>query len=323
MENKNENELVLVNKYLTVVRRNLFMGDKEEIITDLRDNILEQLNGDYSEENIKTVLEGLGDPARLAIKYHTSNKYLIGPDIYDSYLYATKISLQIGTIVYIILLITTGAIDVYMNTFNVLSYIGQFIGNYIFMIFQIFLWTTLTFAVLEKTLSSKKINEALNEYLVWDISKLNSVHTEKQIKKSDAIATIVMTAIMYFAFISLRNFSIEINENTYYILNQSILSETIILFGISSLLSILVQVLLLIKGVWTKSLVVFDLIVQLIGIYISYYLIVDLKLFNILEESFLANSRDNIYFGINLGIIIVTVCVICTSIYKFIKVSSK
>lgn len=320
MENKDN--LVLVEKYLVVVKRNLFLSGKDEIIDDLRDNILEQLDGDYSENNVKKVLEQLGNPALLAIKYSNSDNYLIGPRIYDLYLYIMKISLQVSTLVFVIFRIVIAIIDSMSSNINIVSFVLATVGTYIGTILNVFIWVTIVFVVLERVLKFEKVNETLMSVTKWDIEKLDVVQMDKGLKKSNIIATIIFTPIALFLVIAFSDFTIVINEESYFILNQSIINQTIVLFGISALLNICVQVMLLIKNRWTRSIIVFDLFSQLFGLYISYYLIVDKKLFNFLEFYAIFEFSEVIYSWIAIGVIVIAVITVLMSIYKFIKVNN-
>lgn len=314
-----ENNMILIEKYLEVVRRNLFIKDKDEIIEDLREDIFEKLNGDFSKNNVKNVLESMGNPELLAIKYYTTNKYLIGPQIYDLYLYVTKLTLQIGTLVFFIFQIVLATINAHDSSMNIATLVVNTVGSYIALIFQIFAWVTLTFAIFERALTFDVIKDNIYKATDWNISRLNNVSIKNNINRAECITTIVGMPIMYVFLIYFRDFSITVNEISYYILNQDIMQKTISLFGICVLLSISVKVMLLIKNRWTTSLIIYDLIVQLIGIYVSYYLIVEQKLFNFLQIPYFAQMSDVIYFWTNVTVVVIAIYTICVSIYKIIK----
>lgn len=319
----NENDLILVDKYLLVVKRNLLIKDKDEIINNLYDEILYDLDGDYSDENVKKVLESFGNPALLAIKYHSSDKYLIGPQVYDLYLYSNKICLQISSIVFAVIKILSLGIDMYKNTLVLSAFISSTIVGYLWLVGEIFLWVTLTFAICQKTLTTDQFQEYLQKSLKWDITKLNLVEPANQIKKSDVIGSIILIPIMFLLLFYFRHYNITINNETFYILNQSILPQTFILFGTSCLISFCVQILLLIKGSWTSILVVLDLFSQLFGIVISYYLIVSLKMFGFLQVPVLSQYSDTIYFWITLSTIIIAIITIFKSLYKLYNIVNK
>lgn len=314
-----DNDLILVDKYLTVVRRNLLIKDKDEIINDLHDEILDSLHGNYSESNIKKVLESLGNPTLLAIKYQSSDKYLIGPQIYDFYLYTTKICLQISSVIFLVISILSLTLSIYYNTFVISAFISKTIIGYINLAIQVFFWTTFSFAIYQKTLTNKQSKKSLEKLTTWDISKLDVVQPQRSIKKSNSIATIIITPIVFLLFVQFRHFNITINSYTYYILNQSILPQTFILYGISSLVNVAIQLLLLIEGKWTRILIVFDLFAQLLGIAISYYLIVKLNLFNFIQVPMIQPYSDTIYFWTTIGVIITAIITVLSSLYKLFQ----
>lgn len=318
-----ENNLILVEKYLLVVRRNLLIKDKDDIINNLYDEILYTLNDDYSDEHVKEVLETLGNPSLLAMKYQSTDKYLIGPQLYDLYLYANKISLQISSIIFVIFTIVISALDVYKDTFVLSAFISSTIVGYIWLFGQVILWVTIIFAICQKTLTADQTQEYIQQLAKWDITRLNTVEPENQIKKADLIGSLILIPIMFLLLFNFRHYNFTINNESYYVLNQSILPQIFILFGISNLFSFGVQVLLLIKGRWNTSLVVLDLCSQLLGIAISYYLIFSLKMFAFLQTPLLSQFSDTIYQWITIGTIIIVFITILISLYRLFTVFDK
>lgn len=319
----NENNLKLVDKYLLVVKRNLLIKDKDEIINNIYDEILYTLDSDHSEENIKAVLESLGNPSLLAMKYQSSDKYLIGPQLYDLYLYTNKISLQISSLVFVIFMFVIMALDIYKDEFILSAFISSTISGYIWMIGQVFLWVTVIFAICQKTLTTDQAREYLQHLSAWDINKLNAVEEENQIKKSEVIGTLISIPIMFLLVYYFRHYNFELNSQTFYVLNQSILPQIFILYGIANIFSFGVQVIILIKGKWTPTFIVLDLISQLFGLGVSYYLIVSLKMFAFLDTPILSQYHDDIYLAIKIGTIITAVIMIFTSLYKLYNIIFK
>lgn len=101
----------LIDLYLQEVKSNLYMENKKAILVEISDTIYEQLEGDLSIENVSSVLNQMGDPRLVANNYNTTKKYLIGPDIFDSYLYAlilgSKLAFIISLLIVLMLSVTT------------------------------------------------------------------------------------------------------------------------------------------------------------------------------------------------------------------------
>ena len=88
----------MIERYLYDVVRRLPEKQRDDIrkeLSGLIEDMLEECegNGKSKEENIKQVLEKLGDPAELAAKYRGSGQYLIGGEYYPIYCRMLKLVL--------------------------------------------------------------------------------------------------------------------------------------------------------------------------------------------------------------------------------------
>ena len=75
----------LIEVYIQEVTRRLPEKNREDIALELRSTIEDMLPDDYREEDVKSVLEKLGNPAILASGYRDQPMYLIGPRYFDVY----------------------------------------------------------------------------------------------------------------------------------------------------------------------------------------------------------------------------------------------
>ena len=75
----------LIEVYIQEVTRRLPEKSREDIALELRSTIEDMLPDDYNEEDVKLVLEKLGNPASLASGYQDQPMYLIGPRYFDVY----------------------------------------------------------------------------------------------------------------------------------------------------------------------------------------------------------------------------------------------
>jgi uncharacterized membrane protein len=81
----------LIDRYVYAVTEHLPANTKEDVSKELRANIMDMLPDNPSEDEIKAVLTKLGNPVKLAHEYSQSKNYLIGPELYDSYITVVKI----------------------------------------------------------------------------------------------------------------------------------------------------------------------------------------------------------------------------------------
>ena len=86
----------LIEVYIQEVTRRLSEKSREDIALELRSTIEDMLPDDYKEEDVKLVLEKLGNPASLASGYQDQPMYLIGPRYFDVYVTLLKMILPIA-----------------------------------------------------------------------------------------------------------------------------------------------------------------------------------------------------------------------------------
>jgi len=76
----------IIDLYIQEVTRRLPEKSREDIALELRSTIEDMLPDDYSEEDVKPVLEKMGNPAILASGYLDRPMHLIGPRYFDVYI---------------------------------------------------------------------------------------------------------------------------------------------------------------------------------------------------------------------------------------------
>ncbi len=75
----------LLESYLYEVGKRLSSTGKEDILKELQSNIEEQLENKEDVERLKDVLTELGAPEVIAQHYSGKERYLIGPELYETY----------------------------------------------------------------------------------------------------------------------------------------------------------------------------------------------------------------------------------------------
>ena len=144
----------LIEVYIQEVTRRLPEKSREDIALELRSTIEDMLPDDYNEEDVKLVLEKLGNPASLASGYQDQPMYLIGPRYFDVYITLLKMILPIAGVIALISMVATYILDysgeeAIINV--VLAIIGEGIGTLLDVGLQVFFWLTLVFAIMERT----------------------------------------------------------------------------------------------------------------------------------------------------------------------------
>jgi hypothetical protein len=142
----------LTDRYVDSTLRSLPARQRPDIERELRASIVDAVEnrveaGDDPAEAEHAVLTELGDPARLAARYADRPLHLIGPSVYLDY-----IRLLVALLV-IVVPVAAGAVGFarILDGGGVGSVIGEVMSTGVTTAVHIFGWTTLLFAVIERT----------------------------------------------------------------------------------------------------------------------------------------------------------------------------
>ncbi len=235
------------------------------------------LPDDYKEEDIKSALEKLGNPATLASRYRDQPMHLIGPRYFDVYVSLLKMILPIAVVITFISMISqfvTGysGEEAIMNV--VITLIGDGIASVIDVAFQVFGWLTLVFAIIERVDKDKEMQPltiSLHKWTPDDLKKIHHVPKKKAISKFEVFGSLLWTAIwatFYFYANHLVGIYEESENGLVFVtpsLNQEVLLSywpiVLVVIGIG----IAFAIYQLIKGQWTTKMAIFNTINELIG----------------------------------------------------------
>lgn len=190
----------LIERYILAVTERLPEDIRDDVARELRSNIEDMLPEAAGENQVREVLEKMGNPRKLAEEYNPAKRYLIGPGLYDSYISVLK--LVVGIVITVIAAITV--IDLVFNKPEIVNIPKMF--SYLFEGIisgglQAALWVTLAFAVTERT----RMNEGKNPFSrKWTVNDLPTKPVSKKSRISrvetciSLFFTILFTAIVYF-----------------------------------------------------------------------------------------------------------------------------
>jgi hypothetical protein len=165
----------LVDRYLQQVQRFLPAKDRDDIVNELRDDILSEVSDQethlgrpMTEPEMVNLLKHRGHPFLLAQKYRPKQYLLIGPGLLPFYWQVLKASLALAFLVIVIVASVSAAqgaqpqelIQRFAGFFNVALYI--------------FAWVTVLFAVLDVVQARLNIAEG------WDPRKLPPLTARKE-----------------------------------------------------------------------------------------------------------------------------------------------
>lgn len=316
----------MIDRYIYAVTRKLPEKSREEIGDEIRGLILDMLEDIddtvSEEEKIGKVLKSLGDPEKLANKYRDKERYLIGPNYIDKYIFVIKVvSLSIFTGISI-----ASGIGGLFSREGVVEFIGGYIDTLFSALLQGAAWVTGIFAFLEyKEIS---IDDA-SENKEWETSKLPDIpHKKAMISRGESIFSIIFTTI----FTAIFFFSPEYVGIYYKIGNDLRFVQVLNLDAYESFrfiiliiftISIIKELIKIIEGKWTIRLAIIDTILNIISSILSINIISNSSIWNsdIVQniEKYIPISFDRILFIVIASIVIITISESLVALYKGFK----
>ncbi|WP_053363483.1 hypothetical protein [Bacillus sp. FJAT-27251] len=260
----------LIEVYIHEVTRRLPEKSRADIALELRSTIEDTLPDDYSEKDVKTVLEKLGNPAALASRYRDQPMHLIGPRYFDVYVSLLKMILPIAAVVALISMVAEYFIgysgeDAIVNI--VLTILGKGIAMIIEVGIQVFFWLTLTFAVIERTDKGKDqvpLSSSLKKWTPDDLKNIAYIPKKKAILKCEVFGSLMWTAIwasLYFYADHLMGIYRNSGDGLEFVipaLNQEVLLRYWPIVIMIIALEIGLALYKLFKGQWTNRMAVFN-----------------------------------------------------------------
>jgi hypothetical protein len=282
----------MIDLYIQEVTRRLPEKSREDIALELRSTIEDMLPDEYTEEEVKSVLKKLGNPAILASGYLDRPMHLIGPLYFDVYINLLKIILPIAAVISLISLIAN-TIFSYSGEEAVLNVLLDSIGIGIWGILstgiQVFFWLTVVFAIIERTdhrKSQTPLTACFKEWTPDDLKHIPYIPKEKAITKVEVFLGLLWTAIwasFYFNAASLLGVYEKGNSGLEFVmpsLNQDVLISywplVILVIG----LEIAVDMYKLTTGQWTRKIAVLNLVMQVVSSIVFTIIISNNQLFN-------------------------------------------
>ena len=196
----------MVNRYIYAVTKRLPKSQQEEITKELQGLIADMLEesaqgGKITDKEVEAVLLELGNPKQLAERYRDTKTFLIGPELYHSYVTVLKIvvmALAISMTVSVV-------IEMIMEQKSIIYHIGSYLGSLITITAQGIGWVTIVFACMQY-FNVGKSKDFLHDD-AWKITDLEPVPTPKnQIKRSEPIVSIVFSVFFVVLFVFLSQY---------------------------------------------------------------------------------------------------------------------
>ncbi len=196
----------LINRYVYAVTQKLPEAQREEIDKELRgliEDMLEERTQESppSTQGVEAVLAELGNPGEMADRYRGSKRYLIGPELFPSYVSVLRIVWAAIGIALGIMFVIEGVMD----PTNLLDHFVESLVTILLGLIQGFAWVTVIFGVLEYTGARKPIGKKAEQ--PWKPSDLPQLPDDKgRISPAEPIASIIFSVL----FVVLFSYSIDL-----------------------------------------------------------------------------------------------------------------
>ncbi|MEN1938491.1 hypothetical protein AAIE21_23805 [Paenibacillus sp. 102] len=291
----------LIEIYIQEVTRRLPEKSREDIALELRSTIEDMLLDDYSEENIKAVLETLGNPAILASKYRDQPMHLIGPHYFETYVTLLKMILPIAATISLISLISEYFIG-YHGEEAVINVIIDVISFGIWKIVEVgmhvFFWLTLVFALIERVDHSKASHPFTTRFTQWTADNLKNISyipKKKAITKCEVFGGLLWTAIWATVYFYANHLVGMYRGSTHGLdfvtsaFNQDVLLQYWPIVLVVIVLEIALSIYKLIKRQWTKGIAIYNTALQLIGTIVFIMIVTNP---NVMNQDFITYTAD-------------------------------
>lgn len=190
----------LIQRYVYSVTQSLPEDMRMDVSQELNTLITDMLPDNPCEEDIKKVLEELGNPRKLASEYSPIKRYLIGPSFYESYISTLKLVVVIVAVVLGTISILQWAYsqpDLTLSVEPIVKLFTTLLTSVMQAIFQAFLWVTIVFAIMER------VEEENGKSFVkkWTVDRLPK-ETEDSKKKISRIESVIgLFFTLFFAVV--------------------------------------------------------------------------------------------------------------------------
>ncbi len=249
----------LTERYLAVVLRSIPERQRADVDTELRSSITDAVEdrvtaGDDPSAAEKTVLEGLGNPARLAAEYAGRKLHLIGPELYLVYTHLlTRLAAVVVPIVFVVqtgvgLLAGGGYLDA----------LGRGAGGAVNVGVHLAFWVTLFFVFLERAEAARETRtEIVGTADRWTVDMLPDP-TSGRVGVGETVGEVFTTLVTIGGLLFLRNLSVVTDVNAQVV---PVFDPALTTLWFPVIIAVLVsvaalQVLVFVAGRWTIPLAV-------------------------------------------------------------------
>lgn len=269
--------MTLIDAYIHEVTKRISKDKRDKTRLELKSTIKDMLSEDYSESAIKEVLKKLGNPVEVAASYQKTPRFIIGPEVFDTYIRTIKLVIPWAILLTIIVQMIE-SIVLYNGEGALLTAIIKTISitisHIISVIIYALFWITVAFIVIERS-EGKNVRMPLikKEWTPDNLAKVKIIPKEKTISLNDNILSFLGIAIFSFAYFNADHLlGIYTSHNkgglkfVMPIFNQDVLLSFAPIVLCCIILSVALTLWKLKAGQWTMLIAVTNALLQCTGV---------------------------------------------------------
>ncbi|MBV1756546.1 MAG: hypothetical protein KMY55_01760 [Dethiosulfatibacter sp.] len=263
----------LIERYIYAVGQKIWSKNRKDIENELRtilyDNLDEITKGEEAtDQQIKDMLKKFGSPGQVASRYNTTEKHLIGPNVYDLYMLVLKIVLSV-TFVLTTLGIVTSFVTISQDV-NVIGRLLLIFPQYVAALATALGYVTAVFYLIDRFGTSEEI-KIDSDWTPDNLPKL--VSEQDRVKRVGIIINIILIifALVIFNFYP-NQISVSYTSGDGWVqfsaLSEVALKQYLPLWNIVWVLSLIMNSLLLRMGKWSLHTKIFKAVLSVASIII-------------------------------------------------------
>lgn len=260
----------------------MFTNKKKRKIEGIRQEILGELAGDVSDENVEKVLTKYGDPLLLAIRNYSIKKMIVGTNLFDVFLYFIFKYLQIVGLLYLLFLFVRTISKIYYFNLDIKTYINL-VSSSFFMIFEfciilLVMWLFFLLIVEMIGFDQKLKNKFESSRSKWVVSYLKGLPTVETFQTKNIVLNIIWIPVTILIAHYILHLKVPMNhEAKLNLFDPEIVPFLFKLFIIHSLLRLSQYFIKLIIKKWNLSLALYVYFIDAVNFSLIIYVIFHLK----------------------------------------------
>jgi len=234
----------LIERYLQEIGRHLPANRRADILSELRSSLNDSLeartDGQPSDEAVIQIIKDMGAPREVAASYYPEGQYLIGPELFPLFQLIIRIVMAAtvgGQLISAIVSLTVSHRADFLEFLQILNSIPAALGSVV-LVFAIMQWFNVHPDFKKKD---------------FDPRSLPPLHNDKPVHRGELVFSIVFgTLFLAFlvAFGTSGGFTVKYGVN---LLTDPVLDKYYPWIGVSVVLGILLDIVLLWRGHWEIS----------------------------------------------------------------------